>query len=118
MVSGALASGAALSVTGTLTGPKQIQKLTAVFGQNLEIPIEDHMLILRYEDRPGVVGTLGRVLGEHDVNIAGMQVAPADEQGQSAAVVTIDDALPEGLLETIGKEIGATVAREVDLEER
>lgn len=118
VVSGALASGAALSVTGTLTGPKQIQKLTAVFGQNLEIPIEDHMLILRYEDRPGVVGTLGRVLGEHDVNIAGMQVAPADEQGQSAAVVTIDDALPEGLLETIGKEIGATVAREVDLEER
>ena len=101
-----------------MTGPKQIQKLTAVFGQNLEIPIEDHMLILRYEDRPGVVGTLGRVLGEHDVNIAGMQVAPADEQGQSAAVVTIDDALPEGLLETIGKEIGATVAREVDLEER
>ncbi|MFE4462695.1 hypothetical protein ACFROC_35530, partial [Nocardia tengchongensis] len=32
----------------------------------------------RYTDRPGVVGTLGRILGESEINIAGMQVARAE----------------------------------------
>ena len=35
------------------------------------------MAFFRYEDRPGMVGTVGRILGEAGVNIAGMQVARA-----------------------------------------
>ena len=35
----------------------------------------EHVIVFLYKDRPGVIGTLGRLLGEHDVNIAGMQVS-------------------------------------------
>ena len=43
----------------------------------------EHMAVFRYEDRPGIVGTVGRILGEANVNIAGMQVS-RDRKGGHA----------------------------------
>ena len=72
---GTLADGTTVSVAGTLTGPKMVQKLTGINGFDLEVAISDHMAFFSYKDRPGVVGVIGRLLGEADVNIGGMQVA-------------------------------------------
>ena len=116
-IRGALSDDSQISVSGTLTGPKQIQKIVSVNGYELEIPMSDHLLVISYADRPGVVGTLGRLLGENDVNIAGMQVARHTEGGQALALITVDSAVPQPLLESIRTEIGATMAREVDLED-
>ena len=116
-IRGALSDDSQISVSGTLTGPKQIQKIVAVNGYELEIPMSDHLLVISYADRPGVVGTLGRLLGENGVNIAGMQVARHSEGGQALALITVDSTVPQSLLEDIKSEIGATMAREVDLED-
>ena len=45
--------------------------------------LSEHMAVFRYEDRPGIVGTVGRILGEANVNIAGMQVS-RDRKGGHA----------------------------------
>lgn len=116
-IRGALSDDSQISVSGTLTGPKQIQKIVDVNGYELEIPMSDHLLVISYADRPGVVGTLGRLLGENDVNIAGMQVARNSEGGQALALITVDSSVPQSLLEAIKEEIGASMAREVDLED-
>jgi D-3-phosphoglycerate dehydrogenase len=116
-IRGALSDDSQISVSGTLTGPKQIQKIVGVNGYELEIPMSDHLLVISYADRPGVVGTLGRLLGENGVNIAGMQVARHSEGGQALALITVDSSVPQGVLEAIRTEIGATVTREVDLED-
>ena len=116
-VKGASSEGTQLSVAGTLTGPKQIEKLVGINGYEIEIPISDHMIVLRYADRPGVIGTLGNVLGEQGVNIAGMQVARKEERGEAVAVLAIDSALPTGVLDIVRAAIGATVAREINLED-
>lgn len=116
-IRGALSDDSQISVAGTLTGPKQIQKIVSVNGYDVEIPLSDHLLVIGYTDRPGVVGTLGRVLGENNVNIAGMQVSRHIEGGQALALITVDSSVPQGLLESIKSEIGATMAREVDLED-
>ena len=116
-VKGASTEGTQLSVAGTLTGPKQIEKLVGINGYEIEIPIVDHMIVLRYADRPGVIGTLGNVLGEQGVNIAGMQVARKEERGEAVAVLAIDSALPAGVLDIVRAAIGATVAREINLED-
>ncbi|RAX46233.1 phosphoglycerate dehydrogenase [Arthrobacter sp. AQ5-05] len=116
-VKGASTEGTQLSVAGTLTGPKQIEKLVGINGYEIEIPITDHMIVLRYADRPGVIGTLGNVLGEQGVNIAGMQVARKEERGEAVAVLAIDSALPTGVLDIVRAAIGATVAREINLED-
>ena len=114
---GALSDGSQISVAGTLTGPKQVEKLVGVNGYDLEIPISDHLLVLLYTDRPGVIGALGRLLGERDINIAGMQVARSKEGGQALSLLTVDSAVPQDVLDAIRVEIGATVAREVDLQD-
>ncbi|WP_026553119.1 phosphoglycerate dehydrogenase [Arthrobacter sp. H20] len=115
-IRGALSDGSQISVAGTLTGPKQIEKLVGVNGYDLEIPISEHLLVLLYQDRPGVIGTLGRLLGERDINIAGMQVARSTEGGQALSLLTVDSSVPQEVLDAVKEAIGATVAREVDLQ--
>ncbi|CAM5364432.1 hypothetical protein SFUMM280S_02462 [Streptomyces fumanus] len=77
-VRGTLTGGEEVSVSGTLAGPKHLQKIVAVGEYDVDLALADHMVVLRYEDRPGVVGTVGRILGEAGINIAGMQVARPD----------------------------------------
>ncbi|TLP77456.1 phosphoglycerate dehydrogenase [Nesterenkonia sphaerica] len=113
----ATSSGQHLSVRGTLTGPKQIQKIVGINGYDLEITLTDHLVVFEYGDRPGVVGTLGRILGEHQVNIAGMQVSQNTKEGRALAVLAVDVALPSGVLQAIASEVDAALAAEVDLEE-
>ncbi|MBE0011518.1 MULTISPECIES: phosphoglycerate dehydrogenase [unclassified Arthrobacter] len=115
-IRGALSDGSQISVAGTLTGPKQIEKLVGVNGYDLEIPISEHLLVLLYQDRPGVIGTLGRLLGEREINIAGMQVARNTEGGQALSLLTVDSSVPQDVLDAVKEAIGATVAREVDLQ--
>jgi D-3-phosphoglycerate dehydrogenase len=112
---GTLASGEAVSVAGTLTGPKQVEKLVSIDGYDVELPIAEHLLVLQYTDRPGVVGALGRLLGDAQVNIAGMQVARDARGGHALGVLTLDSGVPPAVLEQIATEIGAHTARAVDL---
>jgi D-3-phosphoglycerate dehydrogenase len=114
---GTLADGTQVSVAGTLTGPKQVEKLVGIDGLDLELALADHMLVLRYTDRPGVVGTLGGVLGAAGVNIAGMQIARAAEGGLAVGVLTLDQTVPAAVVDDIVREIGATSGRLVDLTE-
>ena len=57
---GALADGTQLSVSGTLTGTKQIEKLVGVNGYEIEVPIATTHIVMEYTDRPGIVAVYGR----------------------------------------------------------
>lgn len=114
-VRGTLANGEEVSVSGTLSGPKHVQKIVAVGEYDVDLALADHMIVLRYEDRPGVVGTVGRILGEAGINIAGMQVARATAGGEALAVLTVDDTVSAAVLNELATEIGATSARSVNL---
>jgi D-3-phosphoglycerate dehydrogenase / 2-oxoglutarate reductase len=112
---GTLADGTTVSVAGTLTGPKMVQKLIGINGYDLEIPISTHMAFFAYEDRPGVIGAVGKLLGEADVNIAGMQVSRDADAANSLIALTVDQAIPLDVVTAIEAEIGAETVRVVDL---
>jgi D-3-phosphoglycerate dehydrogenase len=114
---GTLAGGTAVSVAGTLTGPKQVEKLVGIDGFDLELPIAEHMLVLRYADRPGVIGALGRLLGDGGVNIAAMQVGRANEGGVAVSVLTLDSAPGAHVVDDISREIGASSVHLVTLDD-
>jgi D-3-phosphoglycerate dehydrogenase len=114
---GTLADGKVLSVSGTLTGPRQVHKLVDVDGFDLEVPLAEHMLVLRYTDRPGVIGVVGRLLGDAGVNIASMQVGRKGEGGDAVSILTLDDTVPVGLAEEVATSIGAASVRLVSLGE-
>src|SRR5205807_4375878 len=63
-VRGTLAAGGEISVSGTLSGPRHVEKLVDVDGFNLDVVPADHMAFFRYSDRTGVVGVVGQVLGD------------------------------------------------------
>ena len=110
-----LSDGAWVSVAGTVSGAKDVAKLVEVDSFDVDVPISEHMVFFRYHDRPGVVGTVGRILGEAEVNIGGMQVSREESGEHSVIVLTVDHAVPADVLERIVSEIGAHTGRAVDL---
>ncbi|HEX7187241.1 MAG TPA: phosphoglycerate dehydrogenase [Actinomycetes bacterium] len=114
---GTLADGTQVSVSGTLTGQRQVEKLVEIDGFDIEVTLSDHMAVFRYDDRPGIVGAVGRILGEAGVNIAGMQVSRDRKGGHALVAMTVDGAIPGPVLDEIVAEIGAATARQADLTE-
>jgi D-3-phosphoglycerate dehydrogenase len=114
---GALPDGRTVSVSGTVVaGPgREVSKLTEVDGFDLEIAAEGNLLFFRYVDRPGVVGTIGSILGDAGVNIAAMQVARREVGGEALMALTVDSPVGVDLLDKAAGAIGAGAAATVDL---
>jgi len=109
--------GELVSVSGTLSGLRQTERLVEFNGLDGEIPPGDHMIFLGYSDRPGVVGVVGQILGSHNINIAQMQVCRHALGGAALIVLSVDSAVPAELVTEIASAIGAGLARVVDLAE-
>ena len=112
---GTLADGSQVSVSGTLIGIAQRERLVEVDGYDVDIEPSEHLAFLRYEDRPGMVGTVGGILGEARVNIGGMQVARDTKGGHALVALSVDSAIPADVLEEISQAIDAVSVRAVDL---
>jgi D-3-phosphoglycerate dehydrogenase len=112
---GVLPTGETVSVSGTLSGTRQVEKLTEIDGFDVDLLASDHLLFFRYADQPGVVGRVGAALGEAGINIAGAQVSRTSQGGDALMALTVDSAVPAHVLDDIAVAIGATSARSVDL---
>ena len=104
---GTLGDGSEVSVAGTLTGPRMIEKVVGVNGFDLEVPLTDHLAVFTYADRPGVVGQVGQILGDEGINIGGMQVARSEKQGSALVLLNVDVALPQAVAARIAEAVGA-----------
>jgi D-3-phosphoglycerate dehydrogenase len=112
---GTRADGSQVSVSGTLVGIQQRQRLVEVDGYDVEIEPTAHLLFVRYEDRPGMIGTVGRLLGDASINIAGMQVSRDRRGGRALVVLAVDSAVPVGVSEEVREAMAADWVRRVDL---
>lgn len=114
---GALADGTQVSVSGTLTGTKQTEKLVGINGYDIEVPIADHHIVMIYTDRPGIVAVYGSEFGDAGINIAGMQIARREAGGQALSVLTVDSPVPTEVIERVRTAIDADVMVEIDITE-
>jgi D-3-phosphoglycerate dehydrogenase len=111
----AFSDGRRVVVDGTLMGIRKVEKIIKIDGFDLDLPPSEHLLILRYTDRPGIVGIVGNLLGKSGVNIAGMQVARSAAGGEALMAITVDSAISPEIVATVEKEIGAVSVRSVTL---
>ena len=111
----AFSDGTHVTVDGTLMGIKKTEKIIAIDKFDLDLPPTDHLLFLRYTDRPGVVGIVGETLGKSGINIASMQVARSSAGGEALMAITVDSAIPSEIVEGVAKATGANLARTVSL---
>jgi D-3-phosphoglycerate dehydrogenase len=58
-------------------------------------PAEGNFLFMSHRDRPGMLGAVGRVTGDADINISSMHVGRLEQRGQALAVLSLDEPLPE-----------------------
>jgi D-3-phosphoglycerate dehydrogenase len=116
-IRGALSDGTQISVSGTLTGTKQTEKIVSINGYDVEVPIAEHLIVMIYTDRPGIVAVYGKEFGDANINIAGMQIARKGAGGTALSVLTVDSPAPERLLESVRVAIDAELLREIDITE-
>ncbi|MDH4142563.1 MAG: phosphoglycerate dehydrogenase [Chloroflexota bacterium] len=81
-----------LAVAGTVAGGES--RLTRLGDYRLDMAPADVMLISRHRDRPGMVGRIGAMLGEADVNISAMHLARSRPREDALMVLALDDDIP------------------------
>ena len=115
-VRGRTDAGEEVSVAGTL-GARDAQRVLRVNGYDIEMAPASHMVFIAYEDRPGVIGTVGTILGEADVNIATMDVGRPSKGGTALMGLTLDSPVEPAVLARIVGAVGAEGARAITLED-
>jgi D-3-phosphoglycerate dehydrogenase len=88
-------------VAGTLFGQKP--RLVEVGGIHLEASLAPHVLYINNEDKPGLVGDLGKLLGGAKVNIANFHLGRKAEGDDALALLEVDQAISPELMAQIAK---------------
>jgi D-3-phosphoglycerate dehydrogenase / 2-oxoglutarate reductase len=88
-------------ISGTLFGIKP--RLVGVNGIRLEASLESKMLYVNNEDKPGLIGNLGKILGDAKINIANFHLGRNDAHDNALALLEVDDAVSPELIEQIKK---------------
>jgi D-3-phosphoglycerate dehydrogenase len=86
-----------ISVCGTqFTGDNP--RIVRIDGYRVDAIPHGHMLVARNNDRPGVIGFIGTVLGDHEINIAGMYNGRETIGGEALTVYSLDSEVPDEVL--------------------
>ncbi|MBJ7348970.1 MAG: ACT domain-containing protein, partial [Thermoleophilaceae bacterium] len=95
-------NGESIEVSGTGLGPRNVPRLVSLYGQSFNIDFADNITVFRYADRPGMIGNVGTVFGDHGVNIDQAAVgAGAHGLGKAVMAVTTVEPVPNEVLEAI-----------------
>ena len=106
-----------VSVAGTLVGKRNAERVLQVNDYDIEMAPARFMLFFTYVDRPGVIGRVGTILGEAEINIATMDVGRPSRGGTALMGLTLDSAVAPEVIERIRVEIDAGPARFIVLDE-
>ncbi|MCU0260107.1 MAG: phosphoglycerate dehydrogenase [Ilumatobacteraceae bacterium] len=91
-------AGGGHSISGTLTGRRGEQRIVGIDGHTFDVPPSEHMVMVTNDDRPGVIGTVGLLLGDAGVNIADMDVGRAETAGTAVMLIAPSAEVPAEVL--------------------
>ena len=83
------------AMAGTLAGLQAKPRIVMVDDHAVDVPPADHMLVVRNDDSPGVIGLVGTVLGEAQVNIADMDVGQSPDGVAALMVLALSTEVPD-----------------------
>ncbi len=87
-------------VAGTLYNRKD-PRIIEIDRFKVEVVPEGHLLLILNVDRPGVIGTVGQVVGDHHINIARMQCSREERGGNALLIFGLDAPIPSAVLDQI-----------------
>jgi D-3-phosphoglycerate dehydrogenase len=104
-------------IAGTVVGRRE-PRITHLDGYRMDLAPSPIMLFVWNEDRPGMIGRVGTLLGAADVNIASMHVGRDHPRGRALMVLGLDDPVPAPVAEALGRLPGILRVRVVQLPAR
>jgi D-3-phosphoglycerate dehydrogenase / 2-oxoglutarate reductase len=100
----AVSNGKELRVAGTTIGRDHRRWLVSALGFELEMELAPLLVFFRYDDVPGVIGRVGTLFGEANVNIANMTVSRTRRGDKALMALSLDTPAPPELVERLGQE--------------
>ncbi len=94
-------SGGGHSISGTLHWRRSEQRVVMVDGHTFYVPPVDHMVMITNDDRPGVIGTVGTLLGGAGINIADMDVGRSDRAGLAVMLIAPTSVVEPAVLDAL-----------------
>ena len=104
-----------LSLAGTVVSPGY-KRLVSIRSAFLDVPLSEHMVFIRNDDIPGVIGEVGRCMAEAGINIAYFSLARVESTGQAIGVMGVDSPVPAAVIERIRSRPYIRFVRSVTLE--
>ncbi len=94
-------TGGGHTMSATLTGRRSEQRIVAIDDHTFDVPPTDYMLMVKNDDRPGVIGVVGTLLGNAGVNIADMDVGRAQTPGTAVMLIAPTDEVPADVVQSL-----------------
>ncbi|GAB18380.1 D-3-phosphoglycerate dehydrogenase [Gordonia effusa NBRC 100432] len=114
-VKAVLADGTVHNVSGTVSGPRQVEKVVNINGRNFDLRAEGQNLIVSYSDQPGSLGKIGTLLGDAGIDILAAGLSQ-DAEGEGATVLLrVNNVIADDVIAAIGGAVSATLIAQVDL---
>jgi D-3-phosphoglycerate dehydrogenase len=101
-------------IGGTLFGASE-PRIVLIDGYRVDAVPEGVMLVCFNEDKPKIIGRLGMLLGENNINIANMTLGRKERGGPAVTVLNLDASVSPSLLKRIGKIRYVNEARVVQI---
>ena len=101
-----------VSVAGTLNSKKE-PRIIQVDDFPMETVPEGDMLVLMNNDKPGVIGGIGTLMGQNGVNIARMQFGREKQGGLAMSIVSVDSPISDELMDKVRKLPNVLSAKQV-----
>ncbi len=98
------------SVAGTLFG-KDAPRLVEIFGIGIEADLDGHMLYVVNDDKPGFIGRIGSLMGDHGINIGTFNLGRRDAGGEAVLLLSLDDAPSAEVLSAAEKTDGVKTVK-------
>ena len=96
------------SVSGTLAGigTRVEPRVVSVDDHSVEVPPSAHMLVVRNDDRPGMIGVVGQHLGAAGISISSMAVGPSHGGPTALMVLATDQDVPTAVADALAANDG------------
>lgn len=100
------------SVSGTLFTGKE-PRIVDIEGVRIEAGLSNNMLFIRNEDKPGLIGHVGTILGEAKQNIANFHLGRTPQGDSAICLVSLDGDLPDDVMKKISDIPQVTQAKKL-----
>lgn len=101
------------TISGTLFDG--VPRIVRLRDYSMDFAPEEHMLLLHYADRPGMIGKIGTIMGQHEINIASMNLGRSEKKGEAMVILSLDSAVPPQVLDEVRAATDATFIKAIHM---